>query len=365
MGIVRFVLAMVVLIGHTRPSAFLIGGDVAVELFFAISGFLISYILRMQPAYKDKKKFFVNRALRIYPIYFVVAIATLLLWVTRAEWLAGFSSLNIPTKVFLIACNVLLFGQDWLLFLQQDHGGLAPTADFRQTDPQLWGYALVPPAWSLGTELTFYALAPFIMRRRAILVTILTASFLAKFMAWGWGLQHDPWSFRFFPFELWVFLLGALSEQILAPVVAASVRAPAWGVASVLLTFAAFAAVPQIEIGLYGASFLLIFALVLALPGLMAFQRSRPWDVWIGDLSYPLYLCHWLVIVAVRAVGHKIPILAPWAVDVAIVILAVVLAIVLERFVTRPVERLRRKLRGTQAPIYALEGARIPTVKVL
>jgi len=68
MGIIRTLLAISVLITHSQPifEIFLLNGDLAVTLFFIISGFLIS--LAFEKKYKrNLAAFYINRVLRVYP----------------------------------------------------------------------------------------------------------------------------------------------------------------------------------------------------------------------------------------------------------------------------------------------------------
>jgi peptidoglycan/LPS O-acetylase OafA/YrhL len=77
MGCMRFLLAIAVVTEHIGPSAVsfaLIPGPLAVEVFFAISGFYMSLILTGK--YHDRTTFYVNRFLRLYPTYLIVCVAT-------------------------------------------------------------------------------------------------------------------------------------------------------------------------------------------------------------------------------------------------------------------------------------------------
>ncbi len=65
-------------IGGTGPFAFQRrryagGGRLAVQLFYVISGFLISYILNTNDAYRSTARFYENRLLRLFPTYLAVA----------------------------------------------------------------------------------------------------------------------------------------------------------------------------------------------------------------------------------------------------------------------------------------------------
>lgn len=82
----------------------------------------------------------------------------------------------------------------------------------------LYPALLVPQAWTLGVELAFYIVAPFVLVRRKALLLLLALSISVRIYLLYVGLgKSDPWTYRFFPAELALFLLGALAHQVLLP----------------------------------------------------------------------------------------------------------------------------------------------------
>jgi len=75
---------------------------------------------------------------------------------------------------------------------------------------------IIPVAWTLGLELTFYLLVPFLVCRTNILIGVLLFSLGIRFIAYSNGVIVDSsnyenlWSYRFFPFEIALFLSGSL-----------------------------------------------------------------------------------------------------------------------------------------------------------
>jgi len=81
MGMLRTLLALSVVLDHLGGGTtdWLVGGRLAVQLFYVISGFLISYVLTATDHYRGAPgRFYANRALRLYPVYLAVAALTLL-----------------------------------------------------------------------------------------------------------------------------------------------------------------------------------------------------------------------------------------------------------------------------------------------
>ena len=71
MGLLRTIFALSVVFSHLGIYTF-VGARNAVQIFYIISGFLISYILVESKNYPNIKHFYFNRILRIYPIYYFV-----------------------------------------------------------------------------------------------------------------------------------------------------------------------------------------------------------------------------------------------------------------------------------------------------
>ena len=74
MGTLRTIFAIAVVLAHVWPGGpVFVGGQNAVRLFYIISGFLISFVLVERKSYPSVRSFYVNRYLRLYPVYVVVA----------------------------------------------------------------------------------------------------------------------------------------------------------------------------------------------------------------------------------------------------------------------------------------------------
>ena len=72
-------------------------------------------------------------------------------------------------------------------------------------------YLLVSPIWSVSLELVFYIFAPFLIKRTTrTLSFVIVVLLFARAVIHLLGVNEDPWTYRFFPFELPIFLLGIL-----------------------------------------------------------------------------------------------------------------------------------------------------------
>ena len=75
MGSIRTILALAVVFGHAGAYLFT-GGMLAVQLFYIVSGYLMSLVI-LSSSYSSIKLFYLNRFLRLFPIYWFVALITL------------------------------------------------------------------------------------------------------------------------------------------------------------------------------------------------------------------------------------------------------------------------------------------------
>jgi peptidoglycan/LPS O-acetylase OafA/YrhL len=156
-------------------------GWVGVELFFVLSGFLITRIL-LEGAGKPNqlRRFYWRRALRIFPLYFAVLAAI----VGLAVWLGGSSYLD---------------------EMRREWGSPAWFAVFAGNLPTAWQEAWPPagsfvPLWSLQIEEQFYLLYPVVVtlwprRLRHVLWAAVAVSLVARYALWWWWPDnaHAPY----------------------------------------------------------------------------------------------------------------------------------------------------------------------------
>jgi len=360
MGTVRTLLAISVVLVHTPVGAVMADGQLAVQVFFCISGFLMTYILQNVPAYSSSKRFYQNRALRLYPTYWACALLTVAFlaveeMVFHHSRLSGFWKLPLAGQLLLAISNLALFGQDLVMFIGlNDNHQMIFLTDFTRSDSQLWTFLLVPPAWTLGVELCFYAIAPIVVRRLWVVVAVLTFSVVIRAIGIAHGLSRDPWDYRFFPFELRLFLLGSLSCHLNSKLSLDTFfarRGPQIAGYAIMVSLILLSSWARFE--LYPNAILL--ATFLALPALFHFQQFHPFDSWVGELSYPVYVGHWLVL----GLASELRSLAGSArhnqvlFSVAEVIGSLIFAYLLKRLVADRVEVARRAIRQRAAPMDA------------
>jgi peptidoglycan/LPS O-acetylase OafA/YrhL len=367
-GILRTILALSVVFAHAgwRNGFVFTGGQVAVQCFYVISGFLISYVLNNNRSYSGSPvHFYTNRALRVYPVYlFVVFLSLIAYIVAEPQFFRIFHDAPGSAVALLCFSNLFLFGQDWVMFSGVQGGHLAFAANFHDSEVQLFNGLLVPQAWTLGVELTFYLLAPFIVRDRKRLVLLLLASFSirAGLLIQGIGFS-DPWTYRFFPAELGLFLLGALSQQVITPVwkslIARVESLPKMGTTLLVVFSVVYFLIPvpaKILLPVYlGVS-------VLLMPLAFLFQGQHAFDRRIGELSYPIYIGHILAINVMHVVFRVLHIQNDLLRAIINVAASIVFAFVLNELIAKRFESLRKDVRSAAncAPVRVSEVAPMP-----
>ena len=332
----RALAVLTVLLYHGNLGPFH-GGYIGVDVFFVLSGFLITSLLMkdlLLHGAGSLPRFWARRARRLLPASCLVLLAT------------------------LVAARFML---DPLSQRDLGHDALAASAFMvnvvfahRQSDYLAAQLAPSPLLhfWSLALEEQFYILWPFVLllvtgvRRRIRLVALSTIGLLwiASLAACIWLTpRQQPWAFFSLPTRAWELLSGAG----LALVGGALLKIP--GVLRAVAAWLGLGAVVFVALEFNdrtrfpGYSALLpVFATVLVVIGSSAATRGGPGALlrlrplmWIGQRSYAIYLWHWPALVLCRAQFGP---LSAWQ-RAAVLVGCVVMADVSYRIVENPVRR--------------------------
>ncbi len=325
------------------------GGYIGVDVFFAISGYLICGLLVREQQRSGTialGRFFARRLRRLLPaaLLMVLVVAALSSWLLppgeRGEVLSA------GRAAVLYAANL------WFALRAVDYlGGSAEENPFLHM-------------WSLGVEEQFYIAVPlllWLLTRRAAgeagrrrieraLVAMTVLSFAGcLWMSW----QSQPWAFFGTPWRAWQFGLGGLL----------ALWVPRWSLSAAQRALLALGGAALLLVGAFGLkpgdAFPGWLALLPALgsAGLLAGLSpagqtpglaSRCLGVaplrWLGDLSYSLYLWHWPVLVFLHLL---LP--APSALTVAAAVaLALLLALASTHGLENPIRHAPRWQAGSR-----------------
>ncbi len=338
-GAFRFGLAMMVLLQHCLlllgPGAREVFydlelGSVAVTVFFALSGLIVAEAVVRFYAGRPGA-FLANRVLRVVPLYLVALALTVLLdaWLARHGWLVP---LDEPLRGSPWQGRVLLGG------LLEIVPGLPASRISGQA------FSFIPFAWTLRVEFAFYLAASaaclLLAWRRPGRVLIAASICLAygcfaAFLLRGAGGPLQVICIPFFVFGMGVFWCDRPGRVAAIHLAGASL--------CVLLAFPHFRqhGHPVLPLQLALLAVLCTAAMLLARVRRVS-AHWRGWDRRLGELSYPIYISHGIVLTALASLSARRG-AAPYA---EAVMCALVLAAGLHACVELPLRTLRTRVRG-------------------
>jgi peptidoglycan/LPS O-acetylase OafA/YrhL len=327
------------------------GGFIGVDVFFVISGFLITSLLLREitsTGRVDFAEFYARRAKRLLPAALVVITAT----VVASYFIL--SSVDFP--------SVAGDGTAAALYVSNYRFALTATDYFAQdvAPSPLLHY------WSLGLEEQFYLFWPLLMfigarlmglrRLWALMAAVAIGSFALSVYVTD---VAAPWAFYSLPTRAWQLALGA----VIAPGLLNLPRRFDWRMATV---------VGAAGLALIGAGVLLIngsvpfpgFAASLPAAGaaclIVSGERAGSLTArfltmsplrWVGRISYSLYLWHWPILILVpQLIGHH-----DLETRIGLAVGAVIVAELSTRYVEAPF-RFGRAARFSSRRTLAISG---------
>lgn len=283
----RAVAVCLVVLYHAFPAA-LPGGFIGVDIFFVISGYLITDIIArgLRSGSFDLMEFYTRRVRRIFPALLVVLVVTLIL---GHMWMlpAAYRQLGIDT--FASAA----FSANLALMFQSGYFDIESTRK-----PLLH-------LWSLGIEEQFYLLWPLIVmiaaRRGANLLRVSIVLGVASFALGLIVTQTQPVTAFYLPFTRAFELLAGAALAVAGRPTGDGPGHDIRALAGLVLIaaaagfFSSTVAYPGWRAALPVAGTVLL----LSSPGAWGCRviLAHPVMTRIGLISYPLYLWHWPLLV--------------------------------------------------------------------
>jgi peptidoglycan/LPS O-acetylase OafA/YrhL len=358
----RAVAVVLVLLYHPQIPGFT-GGYVGVDVFFVLSGFLITGILlreRVTSGSISLPGFYARRARRILPA------AALVLFVTVIASALFMPPLSFPDTTKDAAAAAL--------YVSNMRFGLQAT-DYLASQ---MAASPILHYWSLGVEEQFYVFWPAIVLLvcrtggaigRRIGLTALVISVVSLGMSVWLTDVNAPWAFFSLPTRAWELGIGAIlavSGSWLARIPIRAAAAAGWaGLAAVALSGVVLSDATPFPgtaalLPTLGAA--LVIAAGFRQPFILAPARLLGTAIprFIGRISYSLYLWHWpLLVIPAAAAG------VPLRLDqrVALIGVAFLLSVMSQHFIEEPIRRGR--IVGTRpSRNLAMAGALSLTVTV-
>ena len=343
----RAVAILSVLIFHAFPS-FLKGGFVGVDIFFVISGFLISNIIFKSLHREDFRlsEFYIHRIKRIFPALFLVLSACYIL---------GWFEL-LPSEFKQLGKHIAAgagFSQN--IILQRESGYFDTASELKP----------LIHLWSLAIEEQFYLIYPVLIiilwRMRINILCALCILFAFSFGLNALNVEKNPIDTFFFPqTRFWELLAGCILAQIqvskkfqlkICPSINTfnfeyiRINKKKWNdfqsiLGIIFIGFSIFGIRDEqhfpgwLALAPVAGAFLLISSGPNA--WINRYVLANRIMVWIGLISYPLYLLHWPVISMAKLI---LPDPLSLIFRIAAIFASILLAWVIYNFIEKPIRQ--------------------------
>jgi peptidoglycan/LPS O-acetylase OafA/YrhL len=320
------------------------GGYIGVDVFFVISGFLITSIIKkeLDQGSFSFRDFWARRVRRILPAMVFVTAVTLAV-----------------TYVFVYQPNQPAIGEQALASLLS-----VANIYFLQNAGDYWGASAEGSpflhAWSLSVEEQFYLFFPVVMyfafrlRSRWLQACMLSAV-VVSFVLFLWGLKNYPQAtFYLLPTRVWELGAGCLLAVSLKNRSLKTSNVGFFATAGLSMVVASYLFIDKpsggIGLAVVGAALIIAFGQV----GLCNKLLSHRLAVHIGKISYSLYLWHWPVLALAKPMGLDWPGISD---RVLLVLITYLLAFGTYQIIEKPTRRRKGMVPGILVSVALVAGA--------
>lgn len=339
---------------------FLPGGYVGVDMFFVVSGYLITGLLVREVERTGRvslARFYARRARRLLPASaLVLVVSALLMWATASvvQW-RTFGHDIVAAALYVVNWRMADRSVDYLA----EGTGASPVQHF----------------WSLAVEEQFYLVWPLVL----VLVTLAVrwrglqvrpamgvglALIVAPSFVWALWTSGSPSGFFVTTTRLWELGVGAL-VAVVGTVALPRRAARTTGVVGLILVLSSAVLLDSSTPWPGAWTLLPVLGTAAAIFAGGSHERGAPRVlelrsvVWIGGLSYSLYLWHWPLLVAAENVAGELSVVE----RIVVVVISAIPAWLSLRFVENPVRFAAGLARSNRATLAV--GAGLTAVGVV
>lgn len=343
-GTYRFLLAIFVAVEHTGLIKDFHLGVIGVIGFYILAGYVMNHSFRhnFNGELSKVPQFYLDRFLRIYPIYWFILVVVVLFFVAIDRREVHLNAANLAANLTLVPLNFFMFLDPKDIFIV--HGGNAFP---------------IPPAPSVALEIQFYLLIPFLLYCRTLLYIAFALSFIVFCFA-VYGVIH-PYNYGYIllPGTLFVFLTGSVLYNYLHGI---DTKVGKWYlVLTPLLLFMVLNILVykrklelghnlEIIIGFYVglAATYFLSQIEFKTPGMI--KTGKAIDKFMGGVSYPIFLSHWLSIWILQYVA-AINLFNPSERGRAVlaIMLTIIIATVTYALIDSNIQKWRKKIQPPHA----------------
>jgi peptidoglycan/LPS O-acetylase OafA/YrhL len=272
--VLRFILASAVMLAHMGVLSWLQSGNLAVQVFFALSGWLIGGILYKTDS-QELCRFYYNRSTRVWIPYFFTVAALYLISLTHEP---------LSPRWFRFLAFDLTFTHNWF--------ALWPNADIAVQQMPLHGTG--NHFWSLAVEEQFYLIAP-------LAITLFPAG--RKLVIWV-GIAAVAYFSRS---EYASICLGVLAAVAARKYVNWYRSVPGRILLLVTIIVTAIGMIYSLSYSFFAPVFSICVVLLCATP-----LRRNAATRWLGGISFPFYLNAWIGTFALHSIEKHFAIPLSW-----------------------------------------------------
>lgn len=301
------------------------GGYLGVDVFFVISGFLITKILVTDISGSNFKMihFWVRRVKRLLPTLLSVLLFVLIL-----------------SPILLFKPNVKAVASDVVpaIFSYFNFHALFQFGDY-------WGFkaenSIFLHTWSLSVEEQFYLIYPFVLLlsykyfKRFVPTLILIT--IVSFLVYTYQINvNEPHAFYLLPSRIWELSIGGIVSIVNFNQTFKNSLLKSFilyiGFVSIITSYLApnFLTIPSTFLSVFGTAFVLGFCSQNDFLGQIL---SLPPLVYLGKISYSLYLWHWPIIVFFGAYSWQLSQYNIHYINILIVVITVLISIFSYHFI--------------------------------
>lgn len=336
LDLLRFLAFFLVFVHHAMPAAYVRlypflqkvtdACEGGLQLFFLLSAYLIAELLlreREETGSVHLGAFYIRRILRIWPLYFLI----ISVGVAFGRWT------HFTPKEFL---GFALLGGNWIIYSS--------------------GFPITPlgPLWSISIEEQFYLIWPILCRfggRRILFFSSVIFILLANLTLYILGIRdselYKVWSHTLVEFQflaagtllaLWLHKRPAFSAPVFLRLLLIVAGA---GLGLAVLPFLKQGAGLSLIVA-FAILTLSVLCIFLAFYG-MSVPRSYSPLLYLGKISYGLYVFHYFGIIAANHLTARFHLVFPLAHPAIALIFATALAALSYRYVETPFLKLKRR----------------------
>lgn len=349
LGILRFFLASCVIVFHLTAQVPNIG-QLSVNFFYVISGYLITLILNETYHFKFKE-FAINRFLRLYPTYYVFAIISIIIYSTpfsgvtsssfHSSWLGG-------QQPFDVLGNLFIFPWAFL----SDQSVLSIPGILYSEIPR---FRLIPSTWSIGVEIVCYAILFVFSSRRfffALLSFLVATIYHLTIHKYGLnsGYSYYPFMAAMLPFSIGIigYYISKKIEQ------RKRLTLSIWHQLITLLTVIFLFTSNWIwsvgsddfynSTSYYANNLIGLFA-IMALHGSSLTGKLKSISKFLGDLSYPMFLVQYVAgYIGWQLLGRPDGVRG-WDVFISGYLVSLILSVSIILIIDKPIQKIRARIR--------------------